>query len=332
MNHHSRRIAVAAGVGLIVGLAGWANAQAPAPHAGKSALENFGFTYGFSTDKMDPGADPRKDFRRYAAGRWMDAATIPSDTVRISSLDVLTKRVEVQVGQVLDDAARASPAAAKGSPTQQVGDYYAAGMDEKRLSELGVAPIKPEFERIAAAEGRQGFVDTLARLATVTNDVVFFGPVVSTDNNDRRRYALYIVDAELPLGLDNYLKPENQKIRDAYVEADRGHAGDRGQHAGRSRRGCGEDPRHRDAHRGQEVDAGRETRPGEALRDDALRRGPRHARQRRPGRAVRGDGRTDRRARSRWPTWPQSASAMRCSGSCRRPTSRRTCAGNCCAG
>ena len=221
MPKSSRRIGVAVSIGLLAAVVGSASAQsnAGAPPAAKaSALENFGFPYGFSVETMDRKADPRKDFRRYAAGLWLDAAIIPSDTVRISSIDVLGKRVEVQVGAVLDDAARASPAAAKGSPTQQVGDFYTAGMDEKRLTELGATPIKPEFDRIAAAEGRKGLTESLARISIVTNDAVFFSPGVSTDNNDRGRYAVFVVDADLPLGLDNYLKPEAQKIRDAYTK------------------------------------------------------------------------------------------------------------------
>ena len=216
-------IAVAAGIGLLTALNAPATAQttAPAaPSANEAALKNFGLPFGFSTEKMDLKADPRKDFRRYAAGRWMDAATLPSDSVRISGIDVLVKRVEVQVQSVLSDAARASASAtaAKGSPTQQVGDFYAAGMDEKRLTELGVAPLKPELDRIDAIKDRKGLAEALARLTTVTNDTVLFGPAVSTDTIDRQRYAVYVVDGNLPLGLDNYLKPDAQKIRDAYLK------------------------------------------------------------------------------------------------------------------
>ena len=58
------------------------------------------------------------------------------------ALTCWSKRVDVQIQSVLDDATRASATAAKGSPTQQVGDFYASGMDEKRLTDLGVAPLQ----------------------------------------------------------------------------------------------------------------------------------------------------------------------------------------------
>ena len=91
----SRSLMFAAGVRLSLALGTPGSAQTGSggsPPAQPSVLENFGFPYGFSLEQMDPKADPRKNFRRYASGRWMDAATIPSDTVRTSSIDVLAKR------------------------------------------------------------------------------------------------------------------------------------------------------------------------------------------------------------------------------------------------
>ena len=41
--------------------------------------------------------------------------------------------------------------------------------------------------------------------------------LVSPHPQDRTRYAVYVGDANLPLGVDNYLKPDAQRIRDGYV-------------------------------------------------------------------------------------------------------------------
>jgi len=223
MRVNKRTVSVAMAAGLVLGAAGITAVHAASPatppaEARPALLDNFGFPFGFDVSKMDLKADPREDFRRYAAGRWMEAATLPPDRVRVSSVDVLSKRVDVQIKSVLEDATRASATAARGSPTQQVGDFYASGMDEKRLTDLGVAPLKPELDRIAEISGRKELSEALARLSTVTNDTVLFGPTVSTDTNDRQRYTVYVVDADLPLGLNNYLKPDAQKIRDAYVK------------------------------------------------------------------------------------------------------------------
>jgi putative endopeptidase len=95
---------------------------------------------GFSADKMDRAADPRRDFARYASRRWLAAASIPADAVRISPLDPMRLRVEDQVRALLDEAARSSGSAPRGSPRQQVGDHVAAGLDVQRITALGIWP------------------------------------------------------------------------------------------------------------------------------------------------------------------------------------------------
>ena len=212
-----------AGLALSAGLTGSTGLRAetvagPPMEALPAEYRNFGFPVGFSVDKMDPAVDPRRDFARYAAGRWLDAAKIPGDTVRISGFEVLGKQVELQLKAILEEASRTSATASKGSPLQQVGDFYASGMDEKRLAELGVAPLRPELDRIAAVDSPKTLAEALARLCLITNDVVLAGILVSTDTQDRSRYAVYAGDGELPMGLDNYLKAETAPIREGYRE------------------------------------------------------------------------------------------------------------------
>ena len=86
-----RTLSVAVAAGLVLGLpAGITAVHAASPEtapaeAHPALLDNFGFPFGFDVSKMDLKADARQDFRRYAAGRWLDAATLPSDRVRISA-------------------------------------------------------------------------------------------------------------------------------------------------------------------------------------------------------------------------------------------------------
>lgn len=174
----------------------------------------FGFPIGFSVEKMDRSADPRKDFSRYAAGRWLDAAQIPGDAVRISPIDQMTRRVEGQVRAILDEASRTNNAAARGSPVQQVGDHYAAGLDVKRIIELGVSPLAPEFARIDAIDGPKSLAVELARLSLLLNDPVLAGAGVSTDPADRTRYAIVAGEAGLTVpSNDVYLAPAMAPVR-----------------------------------------------------------------------------------------------------------------------
>ena len=190
-------------------------AEAP-PAASTDDSRNFGFPLGFSPSKMDTAADPRQDFRRYAGGRWLDAANIPSDQLEISGYLVMQETVANQLRDLLQEAARMSDAAPKGSPTQQIGDFYASGMDVDRLKALGVQPLAPEFDRIAKVQGRTALAEELGRLQLTGNGAIL-AAIIAPHPKDRDRMTIYVGDATLGLGVDNYLNPDAQRIRDGYV-------------------------------------------------------------------------------------------------------------------
>ena len=222
MHRPVRMTALLAGIGLAMTLAGLLSFQARAGAqsqavAAPAGTVNFGFPLGFSVEKMDRTADPRKDFGRYAAGRWLDAATIPADSLQISGYLVMSKAVEAQLQAILEEASATGAAAPKGSPRQQVGDLFASGMDEKRLAALGVTPLKAEFARIAAIDTPKALAEALARFQLMTTETALVGFEVGTDPQDRTRYTIYAGDSDLTLSRDNYLKPEARTIRDGYV-------------------------------------------------------------------------------------------------------------------
>jgi predicted metalloendopeptidase len=204
-----------------VGAASRVGADGPAafdsgPPAGVE--NNFGFPLAFDPSKMDKNVDPRQDFARYAAGRWLDVATIPGDSPYISGIVLMTKRVEKQVNDLFADAASRSQSATKGTPLQQVGDLYAAGMDVERLGELGAAPLMPEWERIAKIDGPKSLATTLARLELIANVPVVLGASVGRDLEDPTRYSVVVADGDLPLpALEHYLSPELAPVRAAYL-------------------------------------------------------------------------------------------------------------------
>lgn len=180
------------------------------------AVNNFGYPTGFSTQKMNPQVDPRQDFNHYAAGRWLDAANLTSNMIRVSSFDTLAVQVNRQILGIIDKAKQKSASAPKGSPMQQVGDFYLSGLDEKRLIEQGVAPIQPWLKQIAASKDHQALAKTMAKLTVQTQSGYLIMPTVSPDYQNQQRYAIYINNAPLGMITENYQNPEAQAIRYAY--------------------------------------------------------------------------------------------------------------------
>lgn len=186
-----------------------------------AALSNMDFPLGFSISKMDTGVDPRKDFHRFAAGRWLDAARPTPEFQQVSDGIFLGKQVEEQLNQILLKASTESARTPKGTPLQQVGDFYASGLDEARITELGVTPLKPFFDQIDAIADPETFAKTLADLSLVSggSENILFGVEVGGDSADRTVNTVYFADRELLLTQGEYLNQDAAAIREAYVKS-----------------------------------------------------------------------------------------------------------------
>lgn len=215
----SRLITTAVAAALVLGAAATASRadEAGAAKAGHGIADNFGFPLTFSVAKMDRKTDPRQNFVRYAAGQWFDVATIPSDRLAISGIEVMVKNVEDQVHGVLADAAARSATAPRGTPLQQVGDLYAAGMDTARLTQLGARPIQGEWARIDAIDSRKSFAEAIAHLSLALGNGAMFGTGIFPDPASNTQYTIAFVGNPLPMSArENYLSPDMAKVREAY--------------------------------------------------------------------------------------------------------------------
>ena len=195
------------------------SAISAAAASAQDAPTYFGFPPGFSASKMDAAVSPRRDFTRYAAGKWFDAMEIPADQMGVSGLSLMNKRTDVLLQQTVETAAQKAASAPKGSPTQQVGDIFAAGIDEARLKALGATPLQPVFQRIRAISDKNQLPPEIARLQLETNDAIVFGGAVIPGIRDKSKYIFVVSDSPLLLpNFEDYYKPEATKYREAYLK------------------------------------------------------------------------------------------------------------------
>ncbi len=97
---------------------------------------------------IDATKNPGDDFFTYANGIWYDSAQIPASQTGVGSYSFLNYPQRIRLQAILDSvAATASPA---GSIAQQVGDFYASGMDTAAINKRGYEPLKPILDRIDA--------------------------------------------------------------------------------------------------------------------------------------------------------------------------------------
>ena len=103
--------------------------------------------------QVDRAADPCVDFYQYACGTWLAKNSVPADQPRWGSFDELHERNRAILRDLLDKAAVAAPG--RSALDQKIGDFYAACMDEQTINRLGLEPLKPALDRIAAITAKQ---------------------------------------------------------------------------------------------------------------------------------------------------------------------------------
>ena len=103
---------------------------------------------GVDLSAMDPSVSACQNFYQYACGTWMKNNPIPSDQARWGRFGQLQERNRDVLHEILEEAAK--PAPNRDQATREIGDFYAAWMDEKGIEARGTAPLKPYLARIAA--------------------------------------------------------------------------------------------------------------------------------------------------------------------------------------
>jgi putative endopeptidase len=171
--------------------------------------------FGLDLSAFDKAVKPGDDFFDYANGAYLARTTIPADRPAASRRLEMTDRMEANLHQLLDEAAK-SAAATPQTSREKVGTFYAAFMDEAQADRLGGAPLKPELDAIRAASDRAA----LARLMGEAPGGLYpslFGIFIDSDLKDPSRYAVYLGQSGLGLpDRDYYLKPELAAKKDAY--------------------------------------------------------------------------------------------------------------------
>jgi putative endopeptidase len=180
------------------------------PAVPKAAIGDFGLDLSAGDKNVKPG----DDFFAYANGTWDQSFKIPPDKASFGPFDRLDELSKERVRSIIEQSAAAH--AASGTPEQQIGDYYAAFMDESAIEANGLAPAQADLERIAAAKSR---VD-VARLFGTIGYATLFDVQLSPDYKNPDRYAVVITESSLGLpDRDYYLKddPQLKALREKYV-------------------------------------------------------------------------------------------------------------------
>ncbi|WP_338871197.1 M13 family metallopeptidase [Spirosoma sp. SC4-14] len=109
---------------------------------------------------IDASKKPGDDFFAYANGIWNDTVRIPPSQTGVGAYSFMNYPQRIRLQGILDSVSIGKNPA--GSIEQQVGDFYASGMDTLAINKRGYEPIKPLLARIDAVTD----VPSLLKLVT----------------------------------------------------------------------------------------------------------------------------------------------------------------------
>lgn len=175
-------------------------------------------TSGILKEYMDTSVEPGNDFTGYVNGTWVKNTEIPADKSSYGVGYIVHEESEENVKKIIEESA--SGDFEKGSDEQKVGDLFQSYMNMEKRNELGVTPLKAEFDKVDAI----GTYDELATYFAYANKYGINAPLslfVYQDLKDPTIYTVYTWQAGLGLpDREYYLKDDerSKEIQTKYVE------------------------------------------------------------------------------------------------------------------
>jgi putative endopeptidase len=115
----------------------------------------------FDVNVADKQLDPCTDFYQYTCSKWMAANPIPADQVVWFTGSNLQIWNETALRETMEQFVQPDPKRSR--LQQQLGDYWAACIDEASLERVGLAPVKADLDRIARMKSKADMAKEIAQ-------------------------------------------------------------------------------------------------------------------------------------------------------------------------
>nr|WP_320119345.1 M13 family metallopeptidase [uncultured Marinifilum sp.] len=195
------------GLGLALTIASGCSQQAP---KGTGVIKK---------EDMNLSVKPGDNFFEYSNGTWMKNTPIPADKSRYGAFDILGENANEAVHILLEEAAK-TVNAEKGSNLKKIQDFYATAMDVEKINQLGIKPLLPEFEKIAALKNATDLRKELIHLHKMGVSALFSAGV-EQDMKNTSVNRMYLGEAGLSLSDRDYYVADNEtseNIRKEFVK------------------------------------------------------------------------------------------------------------------
>ncbi|HPZ88608.1 MAG TPA: M13 family metallopeptidase [Flavihumibacter sp.] len=155
---------------------------------------------------IDSSIKPGDNFFMFVNGKWYDTVSIPQSQAGVGSYSFMNYPQRQRLETILDSVSKASNK--PGSIEQQLGDFYASGMDTATIEKLGYTPLKPLLNKIDAIKDQSSLLQFVAE-AQKDNNGSIMGIYVGPDDKNSKINILHF--SQTGLGLpdrDYYFKTD----------------------------------------------------------------------------------------------------------------------------
>jgi len=200
---------------LVVVALSLANAQTS--FAQQSCAPALPYSPSLDLSSMDKSVDPCVDFYHYSCGGWQKKNPIPPDQTSWSVYGKLYEDNLTFLRGMLEQAAQ--PDERRNAVTRQIGDFYAACMDDAAIEKRGLSAIQPELDAVAQIKSAKELTPLVARLQLIYfrysyNSSMLFSAGSTQDPDDSEQVIADVDQGGLALPDRDYYTKEDAKSKE----------------------------------------------------------------------------------------------------------------------
>ena len=132
-------------------------------------------------ENLDSTVSPGQDFFMYANGQWIKNNPIPGDQGSWGIAHLVIEENLKRLREISEKSAAAN--AAKGTPEQKIGDFWAVAMDSTKIENDGLKPLQPLLDKVNAINDTKTLLATVAELKKSGSSTLFSDYVLQDDKN-----------------------------------------------------------------------------------------------------------------------------------------------------
>src|SRR5208282_1482900 len=183
-----------------------------------SSRPTLPYSPSLDVSSMDKSVDPCVDLYRYSCGGWQKRNPIPPDQTSWSVYAKLYQDNLTFLRGMLEQAAQRDEH--RNAVTRQIGDFYAACMDEGTVENRGLAAIQPELDGIRQLKSAKELTPLVARLQLIYgrysyNTSLLFSAGSTQDPDDSEHVIAEVDQGGLAMPDRDYYIKDDAKSKEA---------------------------------------------------------------------------------------------------------------------